>query len=74
VKLLLNYPNVDLSAGNNFGIHYFFVFSKLTAKAIRLASERGHVEVVKLLLSHPKVNPSVYNNYGMNFNTLIIYL
>ena len=46
--MLLLDPRVDPSAQNN--------------KAIRIASENGHIEVVEILLKDPRVDPSVKNN------------
>ena len=40
-------------------------------KAIKLASEKGHTEIVKLLLNDSRVDPSVNDNYGMNSNDII---
>ena len=33
--------------------------------ALRLAANRGHVEVIKLLLGDPRVNPAALNNYAL---------
>ncbi len=53
VKLLLNDPEVDPSAHNNW--------------VIRLASRNGNTEVVRLLLNDKRVNPAAENNYAIRW-------